>query len=217
MARFLPAVFAVALLLLSGIAHGLWTDRWGVAGARRAAAERLSRLPLTIGNWDGTEVTIDPRQRARANVAGFLGRHYVQRQSGQGISVFLVSGRPGPVSVHTPEFCLPGSGFQMVGSKDRQTLTYGDPSREAVFFTADFAREAATTTGLQRVYWAWCVEGDWQAVDNPRVGLGRYSNLYKLYIMHRVSGPGDLPEEEACRAFLRVLLPELQHSLFDTP
>jgi hypothetical protein len=214
MLRSLPVVVAVGLVVLAGIAHGLWTDRWGVSGERQAAAERLARLPLTIDNWDGEEIIPDPRELARARVVGALVRRYVQRRTGREVSVFLVCGRPGPVSVHSPDICLTGSGYRMLGTPQRRTVPGDPPGGEAECLTAEFAKESVAAGDRQRVYWTWAAAGVWQAPDRPRLVFGRYPNLFKLYVIHRVSRTGEPPADDPYLDFLRALLPELHRCLF---
>ena len=57
MPRHLPVAAAVTVLLFSGLVHGLWTDRWSEPGDLLAAAARLPRLPLKLGEWEGEAMT----------------------------------------------------------------------------------------------------------------------------------------------------------------
>ena len=84
------------------------------------AAERLDAMPLELGEWDG-EVGEVKAGEAGAGVAGCIKRRYVHRKTGAVVSLFLVCGRPGPVSIHTPEVCYGASGF-LVGNKSAVEL-----------------------------------------------------------------------------------------------
>src|SRR6516162_5920447 len=104
MTKWFVAVTASAALVASGLVHGFWTDRWMPPADVARATERLDDLPLEIGPWKGHKVEIKPGQ-AGAGVAGFIQRRYENVQTGASVAVAVVCGRPGPVSIHTPEVC----------------------------------------------------------------------------------------------------------------
>src|SRR5262249_13107173 len=47
MKRYLPLT-AAALVLFSGVVHGLWTDRWAISDEPGASAAKLDDVPMTI-------------------------------------------------------------------------------------------------------------------------------------------------------------------------
>ena len=57
-------------------------------------------MPLTVGDWDGQPVKMDEQQLRVANVAGHISRRYVQRGTGNEVSMILLvrptrtAGRP---------------------------------------------------------------------------------------------------------------------------
>jgi hypothetical protein len=110
MLRILPILCAFVLLIASGISHRLWTGSWTTNGEPALSASRLTAVPALIGDWVGADQEIDARQLARAEAAGHLARRYVQRRTGAEVSLFIICGRPGPVSVHTPDICYGGIG-----------------------------------------------------------------------------------------------------------
>ena len=63
MTRFLLALAASALVIVCGVVHGYWTDRWQQQPAETAAAAaRMDALPLHIDDWSGEALTVkDPR------------------------------------------------------------------------------------------------------------------------------------------------------------
>src|SRR3954465_12154686 len=98
MPRRLAVVLFGVLVALSGVAQGLWTGRWADAAEPKAALARLAALPRTVGEggWDGQEHASNPREVALSQVAGYVQRRYVHRQSGAGVMLLVVCGRPGP-------------------------------------------------------------------------------------------------------------------------
>lgn len=105
---------------------------------RRAIEPLTLRQPLSglafdlLGpGWVGRDLTLDPDVGARAGVTDYLQREYRH----QGTSVWIYVGFvPGgrPESVHHPEVCYPGSGFQL---EDRADVRLGaaDPASPDLF------------------------------------------------------------------------------------
>ena len=56
------------------------------------------------------------------------------------VGVLLLCGRPGPVSVHTPDLCFPGAGFQEAGEPTRCPIP-GSPGDR--FWVRHFRKAAA--------------------------------------------------------------------------
>ena len=215
--RTLPILTALAVVIPCGVVHGLWTDRWVVSAEPGASAAKLSRLPLTVGEWEGEAVAVDAGGRGAAGVAGHLARRYRNRVTGGVVSVLLVCGRPGPVSVHTPDVCYGGAGYDLADPPTRFAAPPGSAARPAEFWVADFHQVGSAVPARLRIFWAWSAAGAWQAPDNPRLAFARFPALYKLYVLREVTAAGERPEDDACAAFLRPLLSELDQCLFPGP
>jgi hypothetical protein len=205
----------IGIVLGCGVVHGLWTNRWSVAA--EAAVERLAKVPSRIGDWEGEDAALDARVWEEVGGTGYLQRRYVNRRTGSVMWVCLVCGRPGPVSIHTPDICYPRSGFQVVNDTSRRTIEVGEPAEAAEFNHIEVRLESATT-GLirQEVLWGWSPQGKWQAPRSPRLAFARYPVLYKLYVFHPLPGDKE-PAGNDATEFLRVLLPEIQKCVFDNP
>ena len=117
MVRMLLLLFAGGFILADGIAVGRWTDRWGANRELTEAAQRLQQVPMTIGDWNGTALELEPRAVAQAGFQGYLVRRYENQRSGAVVSLLVACGRPGPLCVHTPEVCYGGAGFKMSGAR----------------------------------------------------------------------------------------------------
>jgi hypothetical protein len=70
MPRTLAALAATAFIILTGLAQGYWTCRWGPPLGQQVAAERLARVPHDVGDWRGEDHQL-PEDQARA--AGLTG------------------------------------------------------------------------------------------------------------------------------------------------
>ncbi len=200
MLKWVLSLTASAALVASGLVHGFWTDRWVPPADVARAAEHLDDLPLEIGPWRGHPVEVKPGE-AGAGVAGCIQRRYENEQTGAVVSVALVCGRPGPVSIHTPEVCYGASGY-LVGNRQRV------PAGGGHVWKTDAVRTTATDEVRLRIYYGWHSSAGWEAPDDSRLTFPREKVLYKLYVVRELGGP-DEPRDEPCEEFLQVLLPEL--------
>jgi EpsI family protein len=90
----------------------------------------LSSFPASLGNWDGTDVSLDKDTLAILGAGDFMERVY-QDPSGAlpPIDLFLAyfaSQRAGD-TIHSPQHCLPGAGWN-ADEKQLITLSFPDHS-----------------------------------------------------------------------------------------
>jgi hypothetical protein len=202
MKRYLPVITASVVLIVAGLVHGFWTDRWVPPKAANEAAERLADVPLVIGDWVGQDVKVESPQN---EVAGCIQRCYTSGK--QTVVMFLVCGRPGPVSIHTPEACYGAGGFD-VGLRKRTKVSDGE------LWTADAIRTRATEETRLRLYWAWNAGEGWTAPEDARPTFAHRQVLHKLYVQRDLSSLGESTADDPCETFLKVLLPALDRTLF---
>lgn len=212
MFRIFLTVTAGAVLVASGIAHGIRTDRW-TADPRELteAVERLATLPVVIGAWDGTDLSTS--DSAQLGLAGVLARRYVNRETGKAVSIYLACGRPGPLSIHTPDVCYPADGYHEVDPPRRISLAVDDKT-SAEFWSARYMRSRADGQTNLRIFWAWHTTRGWQVADNPRTAFFTESVLHKLYVIRELASANEPAQNDACADFVRALLPVLQEQLF---
>ncbi|MGH7171108.1 MAG: exosortase-associated EpsI family protein [Gemmataceae bacterium] len=214
MSRFLPLGLVLVVVMASGIAHGLWSGRWNASDGPQRAAARLARLPMAVGDWDGRTGDLDARQMSVAELSGARVCEYVNRRTGSVVSTLLVCGRPGPVSVHTPEICYVGRGYELAGAKSR----YGNPSLAgAEFWVCDFQKSQTATPDRLRIFYAWSSNGALSAPENPRLTFFREPALYKLYVTRKLVQAEEPLEDDPAVDFLNVFVPQLQKSVFAMP
>ncbi len=216
MIRILLLFAACSLLLLSGLTQGFWTGRWELSHAVDDAVTRLEAVPLTIGDWKGSVREIPTAEIKGARVNGHLACQFVNRRKRQAVNVLLVCGRPGPVSVHTPDICYQGAGYTMTAGPDPFTMSVG--SEEVGLHTAVFRKEGVAVPTELRIYWAWNASGHWQAPGNPRWTFARSPVLYKLYVVREMEAKGaSRQEQDPAVDFMKVFLPALNQALFPAP
>lgn len=208
-------VLGIALIFLSDYVHGWVFDREGQEQALFDASSRLERVPLQVRGWKGEDLEVDPDEMERAEVTGWLSRQYVHQTTGEAVQLLVVCGPAGPVSVHPPDVCFRGQGYEL----DREPRQYqlrapGVASAAKVWF-ADFEGEGTSLSRDLRTFWTWCDErGTWQAPSNPRFEFAGSPFLYKLYVVRTGTTANDSLSDDSCSRFFRALLPELQRTLF---
>lgn len=210
MARLLPLGTGLVILAAASLVHGMWTQRWRPAHALQAAAARLEHVPVRVGDWLGRDVPMDPEVMERSGLTACWTRRYVREQSGQGVTVVLMCGRAGPTSVHTPEACYGGAGYERTGAMVRHVVER--PAAE--FWAADFRKDTAAVPAYLRIFWGWSGDGSWSAPNHPRLTFARREALFKLYVLRETSGAHEPYSSEPCVEFLHAFLPVLTQSLF---
>jgi hypothetical protein len=176
------------------------------------SAEKLAHIPLTIGDWEGSR--LQPRDPRELNeVAGHFYARFVNTRDGRAVVAFVVSGLPGPVSIHEPGDCYQASGFD-VGEAEHVNMPAGEGMKESEFLTASLSRLRSAEQTRLRIYWAWNATGAWQVPESPRWTFARAPVLYKLYLLREMQPGEDRAIEDGCRAFMRQFLPVLQRGLF---
>ena len=201
---------ATAVLTATGIAHGLRTDRWGVAGEVATAARRLEDVPARVGDWEGQALAIDQRQLDMAQVVGHVARRYTHGPTGRGVVVLLVVGRPGAIGAHSPDVCYRRAGFQFANEPAARAVK---PASGACTFWQTVAARGEPRPEYLSLWWAWSVDGaSWEASKHPRVQFLRSAFLYKLYLIRPVGGPNE-SDDAPTVALMEELLPKLAEAL----
>jgi hypothetical protein len=211
--RTLPTVVVFAAVLVAGAVPGLWTGRWEPSTDLDAAAARMAQIPKVVGDWEGRDQALNPRELAAAQATGMLRRQYVHRKTRATVSLLLVCGRPGPVAVHTPDVCYLGSGFEEEGKESREKpVPPGD--RGDQFIVRRFGKPVAAVPVHLRIFYGWSADGAWQAPENPRLAYARQPVLYKLYAVRELARADEPAADDPAQEFLGALLPVARPALF---
>jgi hypothetical protein len=217
--RTASVLIGLAVLVISGLVHGFWGERWIPSTILQEAAARVDQVPLEIGDWNGQSVETDAGVFFQAGAQKYWTRTYVHARKKTAMLVILMCGRPGRMSVHTPEVCYRGAGYETAGKPERLTVQSELGEDLGNFRTARFSKQAGVASNL-RLYWAWNAHGTWQNPDSPRNEFAGEPFLYKLYLSHDapgVSNPSGVGSAsgEAALDFLRQFLPVMRKTLFD--
>jgi hypothetical protein len=209
--RLILTASALALLICTGVVHGLWTDRWSGQLDLGAAAQALERLSYTIKDWHGADLPIE--KDPRSGLIGIVSRSYTHSTTGRTVTLFLACGRPGPVSTHTPDVCYQCQGFD--GETPRR---FQLPSQNALvppeFWTARFLKQRNDGQIQLRIYWTWLAGQSWQAAENPRLAFAGERILHKMYVLREIAPGESAQDPDPCVDFIKDLLPELKNTLY---
>jgi len=112
----------------------------------------LKQFPAELGGWTGTDVAIDKDVLEILGPGDFLLRVYQNQQKTPYIDLFIAyfrSQRAGD-TIHSPQHCLPGSGWAPV---ENQRITLTMPGREP--FPANRYLIAKGDSRQLVLYWFW--------------------------------------------------------------
>lgn len=207
--RFLYSVTALAVVVASGVVHGMLTDRWRASSEPAKRASRLDLVPFTLGDWVGQDIETDSRQVGP--IAGYLHRRYLNRQTGTGVTVFMVCGRPGPVCIHTPDVCYRASGYEILS---QEKLTLPSDVGPGEFWTAKIRKTNSTEDYRLRIFWSWSDANEWSIPESPRLKFARRPVLFKLYLIRELNDKTESPDHDPCLELFRQFLPEWQRVVF---
>jgi hypothetical protein len=212
MTRVFPLIAGMIVVVGTGLAHGVWTERWRQAPELSAAVKRLERFPETIGPWKSKPAPEDTEAFEKAGAAGWRVRQFTDPRRGSFL-VILMCGRAGPMSVHRPEHCYRGEGFDMISPSVTAEVPAAGDIPAATYWTSRFSREEEMQTARLRISWTWFDGRTWQAPTSPRMTFARLPALYKLYVIRELTDTNEEREEALAKDFIARLLPELSKAL----
>jgi EpsI family protein len=143
------ARFAFAALLIAGAAIFLQARARSEVFPPRLP---LKQFPAQLGGWTGTDVAIDKDVLEILGPGDFLVRIYQNQQKTPYIDLFIAyfrSQRAGD-TIHSPQHCLPGSGWEPI---ENQRITLSMPGHQS--FPANRYLIAKGDSRQLVVYWFW--------------------------------------------------------------
>jgi exosortase len=104
------------LLLLAGVAAQAGVE-WMSHLPRPPLKRPLASLPLTLGDWVGRDVPVDPEVLERSQADDYLNRVYENpRHPDRPLTLWVNYSEHGLNLRHSPEICLPSGGWEKVES-----------------------------------------------------------------------------------------------------
>lgn len=176
----LLACAAVILTLLSGLWQGQIRNRWGAAPAVAPAIQALEEMPREFGSWQSVrDLELEKTVVEILECSGYVHRLYQHKTTGQVVNVVVLLGPPGPISVHTPEVCYAGQGFEAAGERRRVELAAKNKKERNEFWSVRM-NNAKDASASQEVLYAWSTGGAWETPESPRWTYRRQPYLYKI-------------------------------------
>lgn len=207
-------ILVTGLTLISGVIHGRMSHRWGPSQDSLAVAKMLEDFPGKFGSWElQSQGKISDVASRQLQCAGYINRVYANHESGAVVSVAVLLGPAGPISVHTPEVCFSSRNHTLTDRRKRVTV----PDLEGEEFWALTFQSRSLDATLLRVYYAWSTGGRWSATNEPRVRFAGQPYLYKIQLASVLPPAFDLDERDPCRSFLRDFLPLARSHLVEPP
>jgi len=204
----LGVVVVVVLTLVSGAIHGRMSNRWGPSPDMLAAAKRLESLPTQLGPWHvASEGEMSDYVVNMLECTGYLVRVYEHQETFERVTMTLLVGPSGPMSVHTPDICLPSRDFAPDGGRERVAIAAGDGRSFEVWRQAFRANDLQASR--QRVYYGWGPDGSWSAPNDPRFEFAREPFLYKVQVSAALAPDSEAATEtpDAGERFLQAFAP----------
>jgi hypothetical protein len=193
---------AITLIVLGGVAHGLFSNRWGVAKDIVAVGQKLSQVPSEIGPWKCTQdLKLDENVEKMLEAKGYISRLYTHQTTGESVNVFVVFGPKGPIAVHTPEVCY--SARAVTQTSERTSAPVEPEFNDGALWKLSFVTNSIDKRKMN-VFYGWSDGGTWHAAANPR--FWRTDYLYKIQTSCQATGKN----EDSTDEFFRFFLPELR-------
>ncbi len=180
--------------------------RWGGGPEIEKLADRLRELPTEIGPWRmRASQPLSPAAEAVLECVGFVGRQYENRQTGEVVTVALLLGPAGPISVHTPDVCYSSRDYVIRQSPEQVKLPGSDDQQDALWKTT--LQSTGLDAGCLRVYYGWSTGGPWSAPADARFAFVGQPYLYKIQVAGALPSPDDEGGIDPALNFLNALLP----------
>ena len=206
-------ILAAVLLLASGYVHGMWTGRWQATDSLESAAAAVQRLPQQFNDWEVvSETKVTAEEQTIAELAGSVSRQYRHARTGDVVTVLLMVGKPGPISVHSPTACYTGQGYQQDGAIRIHRCDVAQQGHQ--FQTAQFHSPNKSETLQPRVYWGWSAGDVWSCPESPRLAFVGQPALYKLYVAFETGGSVKAKTINPAERMLQDLIPVIKQSVF---
>jgi hypothetical protein len=207
-------ILVAALTVLSGVLQGNMRNRWGPSADVLSAANKLVEIPSQFADWRlQSSGELDESASKMLECAACIVRNYENRATGDVVSVTLLLGPPGPISVHTPEICFGSRNFKSMGKRQLTSIRRADGSDDELWML-DY--KANNLRGdLLRICYAWTVGDRWSATKDPRFQFAAQPYLYKIQLSAHLL-PGVITEsQDPCHKFLQDFLPVARKYLIE--
>jgi hypothetical protein len=182
--RWLFIAGFATLFTVGSIVHGSFTGRWKPLPPIDTYSQRLMHLPAIMGPWVAVDAPLDdPDSLASAGIQAYFSKSYRNQQTHEQISVLVVCGRPGPISVHTPDICYRSAGY--TATNEPSLVDLKTPANKKVrVWSANFLPPSSRVGALPlQIQWTWIGEKGIESPANARLAFAFLPALFKIYIV----------------------------------
>lgn len=206
--QLLPIAIAVALIAAGTLYQGNITERWSPQNSEllQTFTARLESVPPELEKWSSVDTPLTEKEFAATNCTGYVSRLYKHEPSGEEVSVYLVVGTARHITIHTPDWCYVGAGYDMEGDSQPFNVEIGSQIHE--FTTATFRKEDTEGVHRLRIFWSYSDDGNWLGPSSPKGYFAGKPALCKVYLITSIDENDDVvdsPSIEFAKAFLPIL------------
>ncbi len=212
-ALILATISVLVLTLIPAIKDGQRRFRWGEDSEVTLLASRLETFPKQIGDWRCiSDELLGKTSANQLQPLGFINRSYVNDALKMQTNVFILLGPTGPTAVHTPDICFSSREFTII-NKRKVVSVDPDRSSRSMCFETNFKSRDVSGSYLTSWY-AWTIDGDWQAPENARYYFAGSRFLFKIQITARYPDLDTMENDKVMRQFLAEIEQNLRSSVF---
>jgi hypothetical protein len=214
--QLIPLVIAVSLIAAGTVYQGKLTDRWNPQDSEllQAFTTRLDSVPSEFKDWSSRETPLTEKEFKATNCTNYVSRIYTHKPSGEEVSVYLVVGTARHVTIHTPDWCYVGAGYEMEGDSKPFTVELGSEVHE--FTTARFRKENTEGVNRLRIFWSYSDDGKWVGPSWPKTHFAGKPALCKVYLITNIGEEEDVVDSPSIE-FAKTFLPILNEDMFIEP
>jgi hypothetical protein len=158
--------------------------------------------------------TLSSSASATLESVGYVGRQYENQDTGELVTMFVLLGPAGPVSVHTPDICYSSQDYSIQQSPTHIKPAVNENDQDEFWYTT--LQALRLDSSYLRVYYAWSTGGTWSAPNDARFTFAGQPYLYKVQVAGVLPSPNDDKASDPGLSFLKALLPVLKPHLVDT-
>ena len=212
----LPLGLILVVLAAGTYVQGKRSDRWGKASSERLTnfTSKLKNVPMQVGDWVGRDEPVKEDEFEASNCDGYVSRTYRNRE-GQEVNVYLVSGKAFHVTIHTPDWCYVGAGYEKHEDPVQYEIEIDNMKQNPELLTTTFVKEESLLKHELRVFWSFSEDGVWKGPRQPKAAYSGKPALYKIYLITDLESVRDNSiEANPSIEFAKAFMPEVNRVLF---
>ncbi|MDB5349047.1 MAG: hypothetical protein JWN86_294 [Planctomycetota bacterium] len=206
---------AIAMLIGSGVMRHFQDRRLNAAAvAVKSSPFRLESLPRDLGGWraEGEDQRFDAETLSIVGCTDYVARDYVDVKTGVMLSVLVAFGPAERIVSHTPELCMPATGYARAGESLERALEI--PGSSARFRSLVFGKGDGSAAAMQEVFYAFRHEGTWSPdASESRKRFRNRPEMFKVQIQRAIAAGELRGVDNPSEALLQLLLPEIESRL----